>query len=285
MSIDEYREFDPIIFNDIRYLLNGQPTAPSYRNNDALNFLLHLGYRAAADGTVYKAGASSHLDDEKKLLALAAKLARFFVVRPPQSPGLMFCAGAVDSPLNENDSTATATVSVGGIGSSFAASFRRCLGEAAEYLSQIDNADESPAKFHSLPLDESLGSVSQQGLSPFVKQGLSSLDCLQAECFNDSSDVYIPADLCVRRQIEQTQIDVPYKISSGLRGRADTPGCLVQGDYRSCRARLRGAVVVWRSSAARNLSKSTFSIWDSSIARALQRALSQPENRVSRHQL
>ena len=214
MEIGNYQEFVPKVFGVLLKLLDGSsPLSPAHKD-DVLTLLFNLDYRSSEAGKFYKIKDNNRADDEKKLLFLAQTLQRFFVARPPEAPGLMFCAGMLEPP-RYNNNLAPALVSIGGIGASFASAFRRCIGEAAEYLAQIENDSENTPELHPQPVHKVLNSLPSYWCSRLTNTDAKRLDCVQAVCLNDDSKAYLPADLCLRRAALDVQLKVPYKLSTG----------------------------------------------------------------------
>jgi len=207
VEIEEYREFEPKVFGDLLKLLDESSPMSQEHNDDVLALLFHLDYRSFADGKFN----NNRTNDDKKLLALAQTLQRFFIVRPPESPGLLFCAGM----LEPHHALSSNSLSVGGIGASFASAFRRCLGETAEYLSQIKPCAEDGPKLHAQPVHNVLQDLPKYWRSHLTDAKAKWLDCVQAVCLNDDTDAYLPADLCLRRAAHDVQLNIPYKISTG----------------------------------------------------------------------
>ena len=200
MEITEFREFNPCLFATVHDTLSTSSAKPNKLSGDALDIL-----HALHPVDLLRPDKHAELDDELNLLRAAAKLQRFFVIRPPEAPRLFFCGGEfLNDPTN---------ISVGGIGLSFADAFRRCIGEAVEYLSQVENLVEESIAVHRIPLQNCPKSWPASWLRCAIHKNLPFIDCVQARDLDDGSDYYLPADLCMRRS--KKQLIISYKLSSG----------------------------------------------------------------------
>ena len=197
MQITEFREFDPAVFAVVHQVVLDLPELTLVLDDDAQAIVQAL--LRSADG----ARTSRLEQDALNLLQAAAKLKRFFIIRPPEAPGLLFCGGLLTHGSNK--------ISVGGIGFSFADAFKRCIGEAVEYWSQIQD-HESPA-VQAISLQPGCTEWPDYWLNFLKNPAAKTLDCVPAKRLADGAAVYVPADLCLRRQ--NTQLNVPFKLSSG----------------------------------------------------------------------
>ncbi|MEZ5590842.1 MAG: YcaO-like family protein [Gammaproteobacteria bacterium] len=196
MQITEFREFEPSVFATVREILLDSRPNPSKPGSD-VQTILHALIENKLPANPEK------FIDTLNLLNVAANLQRFFVIRPPEAPGLYFCGGEL--------AYGSASISVGGMGLSFADALRRCLGEAAEFLAQVHDA-ESPA-IQAIPLHQIQPAWPDYWLNFINDPAAKTLDCIEARQLADGTAVFIPADLCIRRP--DRQLTVPFKLSSG----------------------------------------------------------------------
>lgn len=201
MRIREFREFDSSAFAVVHDVLRDPSAKSATLSADALDMLQALAVQLDQSS----AEAQAQFDDQLNLLRAAAQLQRFFVIRPPEAPGLYFCGGEL-----RHDS---ASVSVGAMGLSFVDAFKRCVGEAVEYWSQIESSADESIIIHPLPLTDCTKLWPASWLQFVTDENLSMIDCIQAQALNDDLTFYLPADLCLRRA--NSQFTVPYKLSSG----------------------------------------------------------------------
>ena len=99
------------------------------------------------------------------------------------------------------------------MGLSFADAFRRCIGEAVEYLSQVQSSAEESVVIYPIPLQDCVDIWPESWLRLVINKDLPTIDCVRTHDLNDDSEFYLPADLCVRRP--KSQFNAAYKLSSG----------------------------------------------------------------------
>ena len=87
MQITEFREFDPCLFSAVHGVLRDSPLKPPTLSADVVDILQALAYPTGRPLVEKR----NQFDDSLNLLRAAAKLRRFFVIRPPEAPGLCFC--------------------------------------------------------------------------------------------------------------------------------------------------------------------------------------------------
>jgi ribosomal protein S12 methylthiotransferase accessory factor len=155
---------------------------------------------------------------EVALLRLAARFDAFFQLDAPYAPGLAFFGGLF-SPSVAGPLHATAeNVSVTGRGMTLKTAFEGCVGEAVEYISQLER-DGEPL----LVLDESVGlgrldANSRRELGRWLEASAKTgqpAEWLPASRLSDGRDVHLPADFCLRRPAARRALDPPFLLGTG----------------------------------------------------------------------
>jgi ribosomal protein S12 methylthiotransferase accessory factor len=188
-------------------------------DHEAQALLRILDYEPArGDPEEAEAGKARH-SREIALLRVAAKARRLFELRSPTAPGLI-CFGAQFSPSVAGELHKDAPdISVSGVGLTRQAAFQACIGEAVEYLSQLETGDEAletteDAERHLARLTEG----SRAFLTEIIELPASctqALDWCRATRLSDQADVYLPAELCLRRPQVRKLISPPFLLGTG----------------------------------------------------------------------
>lgn len=160
---------------------------------------------ATGAGLVAKLGVGEVEGEDRadliRLLDVAGKLDRIFAIQSPDMPGLHFF-GAEASPTVFGARWGTKR-GLSGAGLSPLQAFRRCVGEAVEYLSQHD--------FGAIPLLTGGGVQSGEGTPWFAalagRLPDRAIDCCLGHVPARGRTLAVPVDLCWRRSPDRRQID------------------------------------------------------------------------------
>ena len=179
-------------------ILGGEPVGDTALETRATRLLAALDYRPGEES-----GDCDEARIRAALLRLAGRFQRLFPIAPPESPNLVFVGGEVapgEVGANAEDEGA---VSLAGAGSTVAQAFERCVGEGAEYLSQLetgdDIADRGPPTDVAHGLEPAALSAMLAMLPRAEDRDTPNLDWVAGRRMSDGRPVLLPADLCLRR--------------------------------------------------------------------------------------
>jgi ribosomal protein S12 methylthiotransferase accessory factor len=155
---------------------------------------------------------------EVALLRLAARFDAFFQLDAPYAPGLAFFGG-VFSPALAGPLHATAeNVSVTGRGMTLKAAFEGCVGEAVEYLSQLERGGEPLSLLDpNVELDR-LDTHSRRELGRWLVASAKTgqpVEWLPATRLSDGCDVNLPVDFSLRRPAARRALEPPFLLGTG----------------------------------------------------------------------
>lgn len=192
-------------------LLNAQER----RASDAQHLLDELNYApAAAD----RASIHPETLHRAHLLTAASRFARVFQLAAPDAPGLLSFGGEFDPAIADPLHAGSSTTGVSGVGLSLQEAFQGCIGEGIEYLSQLQNGSDAlfaadiadgSAKLGG-PALELVAALSERRTRP--EAGLSWHRVIR---LTDGSEMFLPADLCLRRSPTQREFTPPFPLSIG----------------------------------------------------------------------
>jgi ribosomal protein S12 methylthiotransferase accessory factor len=166
----------------------------------------------------YTSGGRSDGKIEVALLRLAARFEAFFQFDAPCAPGLAFFGGVLRPDLAGPLHADAENVSVTGRGMTLRAAFEGCVGEAVEYISQLER-DEDPLSF----LDESaelsrLDANSHHEFTRWLEASARTggpLQWMRANRLSDGKAANLPADFCLRRPAARRALEPPFLLGSG----------------------------------------------------------------------
>ncbi len=159
------------------------------------------------------------------LLLAAARFRRLFQLVSEHAPGLVFVGAEVGG-----------GVSASGVGVTLQAAFEGCVGEAAEYLSQVEVEGDVGLR---APL-RAQGATFAALLDPRQAEAL---DWVRAHRLSDGSAAWVPADLCLRRPSADARRDGYGPLSVGCAASASLPAATLHGLLEVAE---RDAVRRWR---------------------------------------
>ena len=152
------------------------------------------------------------------LLAVASGMERIFQLNAPDAPGLVFFGGELNPALASPIHSHARLVSVTGKGTSLREAFESCVGEASEYLSQLELDDDIVEKVdadHALALLDDCSRLFVEGLLKQAQLHASEVDWLPATRLSDGGRVFLPADLCWRRPDARRRLSPPFLLGTG----------------------------------------------------------------------
>jgi ribosomal protein S12 methylthiotransferase accessory factor len=203
----------PNLFTRAASLLLGDDPADA-GDPDARLLLEELGYADPAD--VGKSGPETH--HRARLLMTASRFVRVFELAAPEAPGLVCFGAEIDPAMADPMHAGSPAVSVSGVGLTLQQAFQRCIGEGIEYLSQLQTGTDvlelsgpgGPAAGQGRLTREFLAELEACRLRPDAE-----LSWHRARRVTDRCEVLLPADLCLRRPLDQREIRPPFPLSTG----------------------------------------------------------------------
>ena len=204
----------PNLFARAASLLLGGDAAAIDSRDAAGSLLEELGYATATPG----AESDSERHNRASLLTAASRFARVFELAAPDAPGLVSFGAEFDPGLADPLQAGSALVGVSGVGLSLQEAFQGCIGEGIEYLSQLQTSNDvlewpragDPAAEFGPQARDFLAAFSAHRLSPEAE-----LSCYRATRLIDGREVFLPADLCLRRPAAQQEVKPPFALSTG----------------------------------------------------------------------
>jgi ribosomal protein S12 methylthiotransferase accessory factor len=152
------------------------------------------------------------------LLMVASRFVRVFELAAPEAPGLVCFGAEIDPATADPMHAGSPSISVSGVGVSLQEAFQGCIGEGIEYLSQLQTERDvlkwpdcsDPAASHGPLTREFLAAFAAYRQRPDLE-----LSWLRAMRLADRSEVWLPADLCLRRPPDRREIRPPFPLSTG----------------------------------------------------------------------
>jgi ribosomal protein S12 methylthiotransferase accessory factor len=188
---------------------------PEHTGDPQARLLLEaLGYADPAGVGI--SGPETH--HRARLLMTASRFVRVFELAAPEAPGLVCFGAEIDPAMADPLHAGSPAVSVSGVGLSLQQAFQGCIGEGVEYLSQLQTGTDV------LELPGPNGPAAGQG--PATREFLAAFEACRlrpdAELswhrvtrVTDRCEVLLPADLCLRRPLDQREIRPPFPLSTG----------------------------------------------------------------------
>ena len=156
--------------------------------------------------------------NQAHLLIAASRFTRVFELTSPDAPGLFSFGAQFDPTLADPLHDGSPIVGVSGVGLTLQEAFQGCIGEGIEYLSQLQATTDS---LFAPGIDEwrrTLGANAQElvgVLSERRMQPERALSWCRATRATDGGEVWLPADICLRRPPAQRDFVPPYPLSIG----------------------------------------------------------------------
>lgn len=190
-------------------LLGEQPGATG--DGDAQELLRALDYATVAPGTQCDPESANRA----RLLRAASRFARVFELAAPDAPGLISFGAQFDPAIADPLHDGCPIVGVSGVGLSLQQAFHGCIGEGVEYLSQLQTEadvlaiDAGACGLGPMAL-ELVAALSERRTRPER-----ALSLWRATRPTDGSEVWLPADICLRRPPAQREFIPPFPLSIG----------------------------------------------------------------------
>jgi len=184
-------------------------------DHDAKQMLRALDY--ALPGGPAAPGAPE-IVNRARLLMAASRFARAFELAAPDAPGLVSFGAQFDPVLADPLHAGSPLVGVSGVGVSLQEAFQGCIGEAIEYLSQLQSGSDA---LLDADIDQGVAGLGPPalelvaGLSERRTRADTGLSWHRATRSSDGREVLLPADICVRRPLSQRDFPPPFPVSIG----------------------------------------------------------------------
>lgn len=152
------------------------------------------------------------------LLNAASCFARVFELSAPDAPGLIAFGAQFDPALADNIHQGSPIVGVSGVGLTLQAAFQSCIGEGVEYLSQLQTSTDWLRHASGDNDDENISPNTQELLATVAKRCIQpgrAMTLLRATRVSDGRDLWLPADICLRRPPAERDFVPPYPLSIG----------------------------------------------------------------------
>lgn len=179
-------------------------------SSDQTGLLRFLGYQDAD----YAAAAG-----RARMLRAAAKLRRLFQIPVPDAPGLVFFGAEADPAILGVELEGMPLGSMAGSGLAPQRAFEACVGEAIEYLSQFvrpgDRIDCDTAAERYVQHGPTARRFIMDLLAACDVDPARSIGWVPARSIVTDTEVWFPADLCLRRSAPQRDFVPPLKLSTG----------------------------------------------------------------------
>ena len=185
---------------------------------DVLQLLEALDYIPAAGFPVTGGESDPEVRHRAQLLRAASLFTRVFELAAPDAPGLVSFGAEFDPALADPLHAGSPAVGVSGVGLSPQEAFQGCVGEGIEYLSQLQAGNDV---LESAGLDDPVAGLGRQGrdflaaFSAHRLRGDARLSWHRATRLSDGCEFRLPADLCLRRPLDQQEVKPPFPLSTG----------------------------------------------------------------------
>jgi ribosomal protein S12 methylthiotransferase accessory factor len=204
----------PDLFGRAASLLLGD--APEAADSpDARLLLEQLGYAGAE---FEEAKSCSQMRHRAALLKAASRFVRVFELAAPEAPGLVCFGAEFDPGLADPLHAGSPLAGVSGVGLSLQEAFQGCVGEGVEYLSQLQTANDRLEPVGSGGAVAKLGPLGRDFVAAFSAHRLrfdAELSWHRAKRLIDGEQVWLPADLCLRRPSALQEVKPPFPLSAG----------------------------------------------------------------------
>jgi ribosomal protein S12 methylthiotransferase accessory factor len=178
--------------------------------------------RSVLQALEYEAESTSRIDakmtNRVNLLIAASRFARVFELAAPDAPGLISFGAQFDPALADSLHEGSPIVGVSGVGLTLQEAFQGCIGEGIEYLSQLVTGADL---LLNLPANDWRGKLGPQALELVAYlaerriQPERALSWYRATRPADGGEVWLPADICLRRPPAQRDFAPPFPLSIG----------------------------------------------------------------------
>lgn len=182
-------------------------------DHDARHILQALEYASESGNRI-----DSQTANRAHLLIAASRFARVFELASPDAPGLFSFGAQFDPALADPMHDGSLMVGVSGVGLTLRDAFQGCIGEGIEYLSQLQTGSDVLLK---PGVDDWAGKLGPQtlelvaALSERRLQPERVLSWCRTTRLTDGGEVWLPADICLRRPPAQRDFAPPFPLSIG----------------------------------------------------------------------
>jgi ribosomal protein S12 methylthiotransferase accessory factor len=182
---------------------------------DARLLLEQLGYA----GAEFEGGKScSQTRHRAALLKTASRFVRVFELAAPDAPGLVCFGAEFDPALAAPLHAGSPLAGVSGVGVSLQEAFQGCVGEGVEYLSQLQTGNDQLEPAGPGGPAAKLGPLRRDFIAAFSAHRLrpdAELTWHRATRLIDGEQVWLPADMCLRRPPDLQEVKPPFPLSAG----------------------------------------------------------------------
>lgn len=200
------------LFADAASLLLGN-ALDAARDHEARGVLQALEYEAESDRrTDPKTTNRAHL------LIAASRFARVFELAAPTAPGLISFGAQFDPAFADKLHDGSPIVGVSGVGITLQEAFQGCIGEGIEYLSQLLTGADLLLNSSVDDWRGRLGPKALELVALLLERRIQperALSWCRATRLTDGGEVWLPADICLRRPPAQRDFVPPFPLSIG----------------------------------------------------------------------
>ncbi|MGL6060177.1 MAG: YcaO-like family protein [Bradyrhizobium sp.] len=212
------------LFSSAASLLLGE-TPEAGVNNDARHLLAELGYAGPAG-----AEADHETRHRARLLTAASRFVRIFELAAPEAPRLVAFGAEIDPAVADALHQGSPPVSVSGVGVTMQDAFQGCVGEGVEYLSQLHRARDALIRGDGTAQVAALDGPTRELVTALLpRQGGRLPSWHRAVRLSDQSEVWLPADLCLRRPPAVQEFAPPFPLSIGSAAGTSWEGAALHG--------------------------------------------------------
>lgn len=178
--------------------------------------------RSVLQALEYEAESTSRIDakmtNRAHLLIAASRFARVFELAAPDAPGLISFGAQFDPALADSLHAGSPIVGVSGVGLTLQEAFQGCIGEGIEYLSQLVTGADLLLQLPADEWREKLGPRALELVACLAARRIQperALSWYRATRPADAGEVWLPADICLRRPAAQRDFAPPFPLSIG----------------------------------------------------------------------
>ncbi len=197
-------------------LLGDKPEGAS--GGACLRLLEALGYARPDRSSAGEAEFDAETVHRARLLRAASQFIRIFELNAPEAPGLVGLGAEIDPALADPLHAGSTPVSASGVGLTLQQAFQACVGEAVEYLSQLETSGDS-SRFScpssAPPLLDPAAQDLVKALASFRGEPGAGFSRYPAIRLSDRTEALLPADLCLRRPPSRRDFTPPFPLSVG----------------------------------------------------------------------
>jgi ribosomal protein S12 methylthiotransferase accessory factor len=191
-----------------------------------------LDYVGAGGNPPQSASLDAEARHRANLLEMASRAGRIFELSAPDARGLVCLGAEFDPTLADPLHQGSPMIGVSGVGLTLREAFERCVGEGTEYLSQLQTSDDEVSRS---PSDKRMAVLAPQ-TREFVANLAASRAAPDAELswhparrLTNGSEIWLPADLCLRRPPAQQDFTPPFPLSIGSAAGTSWDGAALHG--------------------------------------------------------